>query len=85
MMVTVKLFGTLRLESGIKELTVQADSVRALYPPVLAEIRKHRPDSGFTEQSLRACLVAVNGELAPPRAKLRDGDTVYLFPATAGG
>ena len=38
-MVTVKLFGTLRLNTGVKELTAEADSVRALYPFVLAEIR----------------------------------------------
>jgi len=38
-MVTVKLFGTLRLDSGVKELTAEADTIRALYPLVLAEIR----------------------------------------------
>lgn len=84
-MVTVKLFGTLRLDSGVRELTAEADSVRTLYPFVLAEIRKQKPDSGVTEKTLRSCLVAVNGEQVSPRAKLRDGDTVYLFPATAGG
>lgn len=33
----------------------------------------------------RGCLVAVNGVLVNPRTKLRDGDTVYFFPAVAGG
>ena len=84
-MVTVKLFGTLRLNSGVKEFTAEADSVRALYPLVLAEIRKQKPDSGITEKALKSCLVAVNGERVSPRAKLRDGDTVCLFPAVAGG
>ena len=84
-MVTVKLFGTLRLDSGIRVLTAEADNVRALYPLVLAEIRKQKLDCGVTEKTLRACLVAVNGERVSPRAKLRDGDTVCLLPAVAGG
>ena len=84
-MVTVKLFGTLRLDSGVKELTAEADSVRALYPIILAEIRRQNPDSGITERVLKSCLIAVNGKQATPQAKLRDGDTVYLFPAAAGG
>ena len=84
-MVTVKLFGTLRLNTGVKELTAEADTIRALYPLVLAEIRKQKPDSGITEKTLKSCLVAVNGKQVTPRTKLRDGDTVYLFPAAAGG
>ena len=84
-MVTVKLFGTLRLNTGVKELTAEADSVRALYPFVLAEIRKQKPDSGITEKALKSCLIAVNGKQVTPRTKLLDGDTVYLFPAAAGG
>ena len=47
-MVTVKLFGTLRLDSGIRELTADADSIRALYPLILAEIREQKPDCGVT-------------------------------------
>ena len=84
-MVTVKLFGTLRLDSGVRVLTAEADSVRALYPLILAEIRKQNPDTGITEKTLRSCLVAVNGEQVSPKAKLRDGDMVLLFPAGAGG
>lgn len=84
-MVTVKLFGTLRLDSGVKELTAEVDSVRALYPLILAEIRNQKPDSGITEKTLKSCLIAVNGKQATPQAKLQDGDTIYLFPAAAGG
>ena len=85
MMVTVKLFGTLRIDTGVRELTAEAGSVRELYPIVLREIREKRPDSPVTEKTLHACLVAVNGAQAGPRAKLRDGDVVYFFPAVAGG
>ena len=79
------MFGTLRLDSGVKEFETEAGSVRELYPLALREIRAKNPDSAVTEKALRACLVAVNGRQVSPRAKLRDGDLVYLFPAVAGG
>ena len=84
-MVTVKLFGTLRLDSGVKELTAEARTVKELSPPVMRQIRAVKPDSAVTEKALRGCLVAVNGVQAGPRTKLRDGDLVYFFPAVAGG
>ena len=84
-MVTVKLFGVLRLDSGVKQLQAEADSVKALYPILLRAIRERKPDTKLTEKDLRACLVAVNGVQASPRARLKDGDLVYLFPAVAGG
>ena len=84
-MVTVRLFGTLRLESGVKELHLEAGSVRELIPLVCREIRSAKPDCAVTEKTLRGCLVAVNGVRVNPRTRLRDGDVVYFFPAAAGG
>ena len=82
---TVRLFGTLRLETGVKELQLEAGSVRELIPLVCREIRRQRPDFAVTEKDFRACLVAVNGVRVNPRTKLRDRDVVYFFPAVAGG
>lgn len=84
-MVKVKLFGTLRLDSGVREFEADASCVRELYPLLLREIRAKNPGSAITEKSLRACMAAVNGEQVRQNAKLRDGDIVYLFPAAAGG
>lgn len=84
-MVTVKLFGVLRLEAGVKELRLEAGSVKELIPLVCREIRRQRPDCAVSEKDLRACLAAVNGIRANPRTKLRDGDVVVFFPAAAGG
>ena len=84
-MVTVKLFGTLRLESGVKELQLEAGSIRELIPLVCLELRRQRPDCAVSEKDFRACLAAVNGVRVNPRAKLRDGGAVGFFPAAAGG
>ena len=84
-MVTVKLFGTLRLDSGVREFQAEAGSIRELYPLLLREIHAASPDSPLTEKALRSCLVAVNGRQAGLRTKLSDGDLVYFFPAAAGG
>ncbi len=84
-MVTVKLFGTLRLDSGVKQLQAEAGSIKELYPLILREIREKKPGTKLSEKDLRACMVAVNGTQVSPRAKLRDGDVVTLFPAVAGG
>lgn len=56
-----------------------------LYPLIIREIHAAKPENAVTEKTLHGCLVAVDGVLVSPRAKLRDGDTVYFFPAVAGG
>ena len=84
-MVTVKLFGTLRLETGVKELQLEAGNIRELVPLICREIRRQRPDCAVSEKDFRACLAAVNGVRATVRTKLRDGNVVCFFPAAAGG
>ena len=84
-MITVKLFGTLRLDTGVKEVQVAGNRVRDLYSPLLEAILNQNPDCGITLKKLKCCNAAVNGVLSTPGSKLQDGDTVYLFPAVAGG
>ncbi len=84
-MVTVKLFGTLRTDTGVKAFTAEAESVRALLPLAAAALRARAPGCPVTEAALRGCLVTVNGEQATLRTKLHDGDAVCLFPPVAGG
>ena len=85
MMVNVKLFGLLRLDSGVKQLELEAATVRELYPQLLEELSRRAPDCGLTLKDLKACAVAVNECPAKPGTKLRDGDIVYLIPPIAGG
>ena len=76
-MITVKLFGLLRLESGIKEQQVEASTVK--------EALQQLAQMGLSAKDLAGCVIVVNGESANKRRKLTDGDTVVLMPPVAGG
>ncbi len=78
-MITVKLFGLLRLESGIRELTLEADS--------LAGVERALLQSGapITKRDIRGCVVLINGKPGNHRSKLHDGDQVVLMSPVAGG
>ena len=76
-MICVKFYGLMRLESGVKELQCQAESVSELF----ARLEEH----GFDRKDLRGCYLMVNGEKARRNTKLNDGDVVQLLPPVAGG
>ena len=76
-MITVKLYGLLRLESGIKEKQMEASGVKEVLE-VLAEC-------GISKKDLNGCVVLVNGNSAHKRSQLTDGDTVGLMSPVAGG
>ncbi|MBE6968550.1 MAG: MoaD/ThiS family protein [Ruminococcaceae bacterium] len=76
-MICVKFYGLMRLESGVKELQVEAESVKTLF----ARLEK----AGFDRKALRGCYLLVNGEKANAKTKLNDGDVVQLLPPVAGG
>ena len=76
-MITVKLFGLLRVESGIKQETLEAACVK--------DVLQHLSGMGIPEKTLRGCVVFVNGESAHKRKKLKNGDLVVLMPPVAGG
>ena len=76
-MITVKLYGLLRIESGIKEKHMEASTVKEVLD-ALAECKIPR-------KNLNSCVILVNGINANKRSKLADGDTVVLMPPVAGG
>lgn len=84
-MVHIKTFGVFRLDTGVKELELEADSVRALLNALPEEIKRLNPDAQWDRTALKGCIVSVNGKQVKPSAKLRDGDEVWLVPAVAGG
>ncbi|MDY3078857.1 MAG: MoaD/ThiS family protein [Oscillospiraceae bacterium] len=84
-MVTVKLFGTFRLDSGLKELQLEAGSVKDIFPLIMDEVRRLDPQTELTMKDLKSCVVSLNGRQVGMRAALNDGDLVILVPAVAGG
>ena len=76
-MITVKLYGLLRIESGIREKQLDARTVK--------EALKFLADCGIPPKDLDGCVVLVNGAVARKQTKLHDGDTVALMSPVAGG
>ena len=64
-MITVKLFGLVRLETGIKELQIEAVTIKSLKK----ELTRHIP-----EEKIKGCVLLVNGRQANRFTKLQDGD-----------
>lgn len=76
-MITVKLYGLLRMDSGIKEKRLEAGTVK--------DVLDSLAGCGISKRDLEGCVVFVNGESAGKRKKLTDGDTVVLMSPVAGG
>ena len=76
-MITVKLYGLLRIESGIREKQLEAATVNE----VLDILAGH----GIPRNALNGCVILVNGTSARKKRQLTDGDTVVLMSPVAGG
>ena len=76
-MITVKLYGLLRIESGIKEKQLDAATVKAVLEALAT--------AGIPKKELDGCVILINGKPAKKRSKLDDGDTVVLMSPVAGG
>ena len=84
-MVKVKLFGTFRLDTGLKELDAEASSVKELYPILLEEAKKVNPTTTITAADIDGCIVVINGKQRKKNSKLKDGDMVFLMSPVTGG
>ena len=76
-MITVKLYGLLRIDSGIKERRIHASSIKDVFQDLVAQ--------GISQKNLRSCVILVNGKPASKRQSLHDGDVVTLMSPVAGG
>ena len=71
-MITVKLYGLLRIESGIKEKQLEAATVK--------EVLDALADCGISKRDLNSCVILVNGTGANKRSKLENACTYrYLY------
>lgn len=84
-MVNVKLFGLLRLDTGLKELNAEADCVKELYPILLEAAKKANPATKITAADIDGCIVVINGRQSRKTGRLKDGDQVFLMSPVCGG
>lgn len=84
-MVKIKLFGLFRLDTGLKELSGEAQTVKELYPFLLDEAKKANPATKVTAADIDGCIVVINGKQCKKNAKLCDGDEVWLMSPVCGG
>ncbi len=78
-MITVKFYGLLRIDSGIREMQIEAASLKSLYN----EITRLCPS--VEREALKRSIVLINGQRAHPASKLSEGDTVQFLSPSAGG
>ena len=76
-MITVKLYGLLRIDSGIRERTIEAASMKEVFSDLTIQ--------GITRRELNGCVILINGKPGNKRSKLYDGDVVQLLSPVAGG
>ena len=76
-MITVRFYGLLRLDSGMKEQQLEADTVKEVFTQLT--------QLGLRKKELDGCVILVNGKPAGKKQKLNNGDTVQLMSPVAGG
>ena len=84
-MVKVKIFGLLRMDTGLKELELEGEKVRDLYPHILAHARLARPGTKVSAKDIDGCIIMINGVQGKKNSTLCDGDTVMLMSPVCGG
>jgi molybdopterin converting factor small subunit len=77
-MIKIKLFGTLRLKTGCKEIDADITSIKEAYG-VLSQY------TGLKEKEFKQCVVAVNGSPAKLSTPLQEGDEIAFFSPSGGG
>ena len=76
-MITVKLYGLLRIDSGIKERKIEVTHMKYVFQDLVLQ--------GISQKDLNGCIILINGKSASKRSKLQDGDVVQLMSPVAGG
>ena len=84
-MVHVKLFGLLRLDTGLKEMDAEVSSVKELYPILLSEAKRVKPTTQVTAADIDGCIIMINGKQGKKNSRLVDGDQVQLMSPVCGG
>ena len=77
-MITIRLFGSLRLKTGLKEMSVYASDV--------AEVcRLLARATGCNIKEFKKCIFFINGKEAGKKASLSEGDELVVLAPPQGG
>lgn len=76
-MITVKLYGLLRIDSGIRERQLEAATMKDVWKDLMQQ--------GISKKDLNSCIILINQKPANKKRKLTDGDVVQLMSPVAGG
>lgn len=82
-MIKVKLFGLLRLDTGIKEFGTDAKTVKELRAALLKEAKSR--GAALSAEDIDGCIVIINGVQQKKNSRLKDGDEVMLMSPVCGG
>jgi len=77
-MVKIKLFGSLRLKTGCKELDADIARVKDAFPLLANE-------TGLKASEFKQCVMMINGKQAKANTMLLDGDELILLTPAGGG
>ena len=77
-MVKIKLFGSLRLKTGLKELDADISRVKDAFL-LLAKA------TGLKEKDFKQCVMLINGKQVKASTLLLDGDELELLTPAGGG
>lgn len=83
--VHVVALGLFRLDTGLHELDLEAETVKGLYPLLLDKAHDVNPSTTVTRGDLNGCIVLVNGKKSRKSTKLSDGDIVHIMSPVCGG
>ena len=76
-MITVKLYGLLRINSGIRQRQIEAACIRDVLDDLMTQ--------GISKKELNGCVILINQKPAYKRSILNDGDVVQFMSPVAGG
>lgn len=78
-MIRVRLFGLLRIDSGIKELELEASSIKELFAAL------ENASDKLSASRLEGCVIMINSKPGNKKSRLKDGDEIMLLSPVAGG
>lgn len=80
-MVTIKLFGSLRLKTGCKGIDADISKV----PTVKAACHALADSTGHPVKEFKNCVVMINGRQGGFSSRLSDGDELVFLVPSGGG